>query len=60
VIRYHLSEDGDGTTTFDYTNEFKAPGGALGNVASRVIVGGLSEREAHNSLARLKRLLEND
>ena|SRR5579884_3460606 len=58
VIRYQLSEDGDGTT-FDYTNEFKAPGGALGNVASRVIVGGLSEREAHSSLARLKNLLEN-
>lgn len=60
LIRYNLSEDGDGTTTFDYTNEFRAPGGALGNMASRVIVGGVSEREAHNSLARLKRLLEND
>ena len=58
LIRYQLSEDGDGTTTFDYTNEFKAPGGVLGNVASRVIVHGLSEREAHNSLARLKNLLE--
>lgn len=58
VIRYHLSEGSDGTTTFEYTNEFKAPGGPLGNVASRVIVGGLSEREAHNSLARLKTLLE--
>jgi uncharacterized protein YndB with AHSA1/START domain len=58
LIRYNLSEDGDGTTTFDYTNEFHAPGGALGNVASRVIVGGVSEREAHNSLARLKKLLE--
>jgi uncharacterized protein YndB with AHSA1/START domain len=60
VIRYNLSEDGDGSTAFDYTNEFKAPGGVLGNVASRVIVGGLSEREAHNSLARLKRLVENN
>lgn len=59
VIRYNLSEDGDGATTFDYTNEFRAPGGVLGNMASRVIVGGVSEREAHNSLARLKRLLEN-
>jgi uncharacterized protein YndB with AHSA1/START domain len=58
VIRYHLSEDGDESTVFAYTNEFKAPGGPLGNVASRVIVGGLSEREAHNSLARLKALLE--
>jgi uncharacterized protein YndB with AHSA1/START domain len=59
VIRYKLSPGEDGTTTFDYTNEFKAPGGPLGSVASRVIVGGVSEREAHNSLARLKRLLEN-
>jgi uncharacterized protein YndB with AHSA1/START domain len=58
LIRYRLSAAGDGATTFDYTNEFKAPGGMLGNVASRVIVGGLSEREAHSSLARLKRLLE--
>lgn len=58
VIRYNLSADGDATTMFDYTNEFKAPGGPLGNVASRVIVGGVSEREAHSSLARLKTLLE--
>ncbi|HZU59996.1 MAG TPA: SRPBCC family protein [Solirubrobacteraceae bacterium] len=60
IIRYQLADDGDGVTAFDYTNEFKAPGGVLGNVASRVIVGGLSEREAHNSLARLKTLLEKD
>jgi uncharacterized protein YndB with AHSA1/START domain len=58
VIRYELAEDGDGATTFQYTNEFKAPGGVLGSVASRVIVGGVSEREAHHSLARLKELLE--
>ena len=54
---YELSGDGD-RTHFEYTNEFKTPGGVLGNVASRVIVGGVSEREAHNSLSRLKRLLE--
>src|SRR5256885_648751 len=59
VIRYQLAEEGDGATNFEYTNEFKAPGGVLGTVASRVIVGGLSEREAHNSLARLKTLLEH-
>ena len=58
LIRYQLADDGDGATTFEYTNEFKTPGGVLGTVASRVIVGGLSEREAHNSLARLKTLLE--
>ena len=58
IIRYQLADDGDGATTFEYTNEFHAPGGVLGTVASRVIVGGLSEREAHSSLARLKTLLE--
>jgi uncharacterized protein YndB with AHSA1/START domain len=57
-IRYELSADGDGTTTFGYTNEFTPPGGRLGNVASRVIVGAASEREANNSLQRLKALLE--
>jgi uncharacterized membrane protein len=57
-IRYELSSDGEGKTTFDYTNEFHPPGGRLGNVASRVIVGAASEREANNSLKRLKALLE--
>jgi uncharacterized protein YndB with AHSA1/START domain len=60
LIRYQLADDGNGATTFEYTNEFKTPGGVLGTVASRVIVGGLSEREAHNSLARLKTLLEQN
>jgi uncharacterized protein YndB with AHSA1/START domain len=59
TIRYELADDGNGATTFKYTNEFRAPGGVLGNAASRVIVGGVSEREAHSSLARLKALLEN-
>jgi uncharacterized protein YndB with AHSA1/START domain len=57
-ISYELSRDGEGPTRFDYTNTFAAPGGKLGNVASRVIVGATSEREANNSLARLKALLE--
>jgi uncharacterized protein YndB with AHSA1/START domain len=57
-IRYELSAV-DGTTVFEYSNEFTAPGGRLGNVASRVIVGAASEREASTSLARLKKLLEN-
>lgn len=60
VIRYDLRDEGDGTTTFRYTNEFRAPGGMLGTMASRVIVGGVSEREAHSSLARLKNLLEDN
>ena len=58
AIRYALSKRDGGGTRFEYTNEFKTPGGALGNVASRVVVGGVSEREANNSLAQLKRLVE--
>lgn len=58
LIRYELSSDEDGRTTFVYTNEFQTPGGRLGNVASRKIVGATSEREAEGSLSRLKALLE--
>jgi uncharacterized protein YndB with AHSA1/START domain len=57
-IGYALSGDGDGPTKFEYTNEFSPPGGRLGTLASRVIVGAASEREANNSLQRLKGLLE--
>ena len=49
--------DGDGTH-FEYENEFKAPGGLLGAAASRVIVGGVPQREANRSLQALKTLLE--
>ncbi len=58
LIRYELSSDDHGGTTFDYTNEFHPPGGRLGSVASRMIVGATSEREADTSLHRLKALLE--
>lgn len=58
LIRYELSSNGADTTTFKYTNEFHPPGGRLGNLAGRMIVGATSEREANNSLARLKALLE--
>jgi uncharacterized membrane protein len=57
-IRYDLTPSGDHATEFKYTNEFTPPGGRLGVVASRVIVGAASEREANNSLARLKELVE--
>ena len=56
--RYELMSEGDGHMLFDYTNEFQTPGGRLGLAASKVIVGGASEREAHTSLARLKALVE--
>ncbi len=58
-ISYELDGEHDGPTTFDYVNEFSAPGGMLGRVASRVMVGYASEREAHHSLARLKALIES-
>lgn len=57
-IRYELSPHADDATVFEYSNEFAPPGGRLGNVASRVIVGAASEREAQASLKRLKALLE--
>ena len=56
---YRLSDaDSDGTH-FEYENEFKPPGGFLGAAASRVIVGGVPQREATRSLQQLKALLEN-
>lgn len=58
-IQYVLASSGNGGTVFEYTNEFHPPGGRLGNVAGRVIVGATSEREAKNSLLRLKALLED-
>ena len=55
---YRLQPNGDGGTKFDYENEFKAPLGALGSVASRALVGGLPKREAEKTLRNLKRLIE--
>jgi uncharacterized protein YndB with AHSA1/START domain len=56
---YRLSPDGGGGTLFHYRNEFRAPLGPLGAMASRAIVGGLPQREADASLLRLKALAEN-
>ena len=53
-----LSENADGGTRFEYENEFKAPFGALGAVASRALTGGIPQREADASLRRLKEILE--
>ncbi|HEX8123603.1 MAG TPA: SRPBCC family protein [Solirubrobacteraceae bacterium] len=58
VIEDRLSEH-DGGTRFDYRNEFKAPLGPLGAAASRVVTGGIPEKEANASLAQLKRRLES-
>jgi carbon monoxide dehydrogenase subunit G len=48
----------DGRTHFDYRNEFGTPFGPLGAVASKVIVGGIPEKEAKASLSRLRDILE--
>lgn len=55
---YRLKPVDGGGTRFEYENEFKAPGGFLGAAASRVIVGGVPEREANRSLENLKALVE--
>ena len=55
---YRLSDADRNGTHFEYENEFKAPGGFLGKAASRVVVGGVPQREANRSLAALKKLLE--
>ena len=55
---YRLSSMDGGKTRFEYENEFKPPGGFLGAAASRVIVGGVPQREANRSLQRLKALIE--
>jgi uncharacterized protein YndB with AHSA1/START domain len=55
---YRLVSTDGGGTRFEYENEFKVPGGFLGAAASRVIVGGVPQREANRSLQRLKALLE--
>ena len=48
----------DGKTRYDYHNEFRTPLGPLGAAASKVIVGGIPEKEANASLRRLKQILE--
>ncbi len=59
LIRYELTGSPGGSTRFDYVNEFHPPGGPLGQAASRVLIGHVPEREAHESLTRLKALIEH-
>jgi uncharacterized membrane protein len=53
---YALAEH-DGGTRFTYENDFELPGGEVGAAAGHV-VSGRAEREAGESLARLKVLAE--
>jgi len=55
---YTLSPVSDDSTRFDYRNEFSAPLGPLGALASRALVGGMPEREATHTLERLRTLME--
>ena len=54
---YVLRPGNDGGTRFDYRNEFRAPLGPIGALASRALVGGIPEREAQRTLERLRALL---
>jgi uncharacterized protein YndB with AHSA1/START domain len=55
---YQLHPIDRGGTRFDYRNEFHAPLGPLGALASRALVGGIPEREANQTLHRLRSILE--
>ena len=55
---YTLRPGSDGSTHFDYRNEFNAPLGPFGALASRALVGGMPEREATHTLERLRTLME--
>ena len=55
---YRLRPNERGGTHFDYRNEFHAPLGPLGALVSRALVGGIPEREATQTLDRLRSILE--
>ncbi|HEX3855063.1 MAG TPA: SRPBCC family protein [Polyangiaceae bacterium] len=55
---YVLSGD-EGTTRFDYRNEFHAPLGPIGALVSRALVRGMPEREAKRTLERLRAYLQD-
>ncbi|MGA7704817.1 MAG: SRPBCC family protein [Solirubrobacteraceae bacterium] len=55
---YTLTPVSNGCTRFDYRNQFHAPLGPLGAIASRALVGGMPEREATHTLERLRALME--
>lgn len=55
---YVLAPEQEGASTrFRYHNEFHAPLGPIGAIASRALVGGMPEREAHRTLQRLSDLI---
>jgi uncharacterized protein YndB with AHSA1/START domain len=58
MTEYTLTPRPGGGTRFDYRNEFHAPLGPVGALASRALVGGMPQREAARTLERLRALLE--
>jgi carbon monoxide dehydrogenase subunit G len=56
-VTYDLAAN-DGGTDFTYTNEYSLPGGPLGKMAGRAVVGA-SGAEADKTLKRLKKLIES-
>jgi carbon monoxide dehydrogenase subunit G len=57
-VTYHLDATGTGSTRLEYSNAFHLPGGLRGRLASRMLKGDIAEREARESLQRLKQLVE--
>ena len=55
-VTYDLAAN-DGGTDFTYTNEYSLPGGPVGRIAGRAVVGA-SGAEADKTLEALKRLIE--
>jgi carbon monoxide dehydrogenase subunit G len=55
-VTYDLAAN-NGGTDFTYTNEYDLPGGPVGRLAGRAVVGA-SGIEADRTLARLKKLIE--
>jgi uncharacterized protein YndB with AHSA1/START domain len=56
---YVLTPESPGSgTRFLYHNEFHAPLGPIGALASRALVGGMPEREAHRTLQRLCEIMK--
>jgi carbon monoxide dehydrogenase subunit G len=55
-VTYDLAAN-NGGTDFTYTNEYSLPGGPVGRIAGRAVVGA-SGAEADRTLERLKKLVE--
>ena len=56
LVRYSLAPNGSGVC-FEYTNEFRLPGGRLSQAAGKAVGEGRARKEARRSLENLKDLL---